>query len=67
MLIKSQYSARKERDCIPLVAEAQSQGSLIVAVDVDDNIFVTDYNNHHIQKFTQDGTFMKAVGQQRDK
>ena len=37
-----------------------------VAVDINDNIYVTDYNNH-VQKFTRDGAFVKAVGQQGDK
>ena len=33
-----------------------------VAVDIRDNIYVVDNNNHRIQKFTSDGVFLKSVG-----
>ena len=29
-----------------------------VAVDIDGNVFVTDTQNHRIQKFTNDGDFL---------
>ena len=33
-----------------------------VAVDIDDNIYVADKDNHRIQKFTSEGEFIAAVG-----
>ena len=33
-----------------------------VTVDDDDNIYVVDYWNHRIQKFSSDGQFVKSVG-----
>src|SRR2546425_6897296 len=33
-----------------------------VAVDLNGNVFVTDALNHRIQKFTNDGTFVRAWG-----
>ena len=33
-----------------------------VAVDEDDNIYVTDGGNHRIQKFTSDGTLISEIG-----
>ena len=33
-----------------------------IAVDLDDNIYVADKDNHRIQKFTSEGKFVAAVG-----
>ena len=33
-----------------------------VTVDKDDNIYVADYGNHRIQKFSSEGEFVAAVG-----
>lgn len=35
-----------------------------LAVDSDDNIYVTDRGNDRIQIFTSDGTFITAIGSQ---
>ena len=37
-----------------------------VTVDDDDNIYVADYSNHRIQKFTSDGEFIASVGSHGD-
>lgn len=34
-----------------------------VAVDRDGNVYVADFHNHRIQKFTSHGTFLTAFGQ----
>ena len=34
-----------------------------VAVDRDGNVYVADFHNHRIQKFTSDGAFLTAFGQ----
>ena len=51
--------------------EGSAQGQLKwpcgVAVDGDGNILVVDGCNHRIQKFTEDGKFLTAVGQKGNK
>ena len=37
-----------------------------VAVDRDDNIYVSDYNDHKVQKFTANRDFLKEVGTKGD-
>ena len=37
-------------------------GAYKVTVDKDDNIYVTDHDNHQIQKFSPEGEFVAAVG-----
>jgi DNA-binding beta-propeller fold protein YncE len=33
-----------------------------VAIDSEDNVYITDVNNNRIQKFTSDGTFITSWG-----
>lgn len=35
-----------------------------IAVDKEGNVFVADFYNHRIQKFTSDGTFLAAFGKE---
>ena len=42
--------------------EGQLNYPLGIAVDRDDNIYVSDCYNHRIQKFTSEGKFVAAVG-----
>ncbi len=44
-------------------AEGQFQYPVGMAVDKDNNIYVADWNNDNIQKFSSSGTFLKRFGQ----
>jgi DNA-binding beta-propeller fold protein YncE len=44
--------------------EGQFDGPAGVAVDSSGNVYVTDFNNHRIQKFTADGEFLAQWGSQ---
>ncbi len=39
---------------------------MVVAVDKDDNIYVSDYNDHKVRKFTANGDFLKEVATKGD-
>ena len=49
---------------IPGSAHGWFSVATAVAVDPDGNIFVADFYNHRIQKFTPEGEFLVAFGSQ---
>jgi DNA-binding beta-propeller fold protein YncE len=43
-------------------AVGQFDGPACVALDSSDNVYVTDVNNHRIQKIWENGDFISSIG-----
>ncbi|XP_064405789.1 E3 ubiquitin-protein ligase TRIM71-like [Halichondria panicea] len=48
------------------VIDSRGKAAAGVAVDRDDNIYVSDYKDHKVRKFTANGDFLKEVGTKGD-